>query len=288
MYIWGGLSKDFPMTYHWNPVDEGFWNGDSQDPLGSSLLPWHSSLIEAHPRFSLPRGSMDREGMLPKTVFNEDEALERYLQVLTSHLGAIPSDLEKGLCLGVEVFILSEECGNSPETIKRVWQHSLKTGYMAALISKSQCVAQHMIWQAFVGGLLHDIGMLVFLTQQPEVFMTVVDIAQCQGQDLATIEKHILGTTHAESGAMFLARWGIDKELLTIVRSHDEPFLVPHADFSSLTAVYAANLLEGGGIAQDGDGVVGCSGETYLTRLGLWDDLPIWQGWMRDLHHLPV
>jgi hypothetical protein len=41
--------------------------------------------------------------------------------------------------------------------------------------------------------------------------------------------------------------------------------------------------LEGGGIAQDGDGVVGREGEAYLTRLGLWDDLPRWQGWMRDL-----
>lgn len=276
------------MTNHQRPIGDNSMNEDRQDPLSSPLLPWHSAPIQDLLRFSLLNENMDGEGIISQRGFNEDDALDEYLQVLTSDLGAIPSDLEKGLSLGVEVFILSEKCGISPEAIKRVWLHSLKTGYLAARISKSQDVGQRVVWQAFVGGVLHDIGMLVFLAQQPQVFLTVVDMAQCQGQDLATMEKHILGTTHSESGAMFLARWGIDEELLTIVRSHDEPFLVPHTGFTSLTAVYAANVLEGGGIAQDGDGVVGCSGEAYLTRLGLWDDLPIWQGWMRNLHHLPV
>ena len=64
---------------------------------------------------------------------------------------------------------------------------------------------------------------------------------------------------------------------------HDQPFQVSHSVFCPLTAVYIANLLEGGGIAQDGDGVVGREGEAYLTRLGLWDDLPRWQEWMREL-----
>ncbi len=218
----------------------------------------------------------------------ETDELEKYIRVLTPQIGALPSDLANGVSIVVEVFTLAEGFGMLPLSIQAVWRHSVRTGYMAALIAINQHVARPLVWRAFVGGLLHDIGMLVFLTQQPQVFMAVVDMAQCRGEELGTIEKNILGTTHAESGAKFLARWGIPAEILTIVSFHDQPYQVPHSDFCPLTAVYIANVLEGGGIAQDGDGVIGWEGEAYLMRLGLWENLPLWQGWMRDLHHLSV
>jgi hypothetical protein len=218
----------------------------------------------------------------------ETDELETYICLLTQQIGELPSDLKNGLSVGVEVFTLSEGLGISLRSMQALWRHSVRTGYMAALIAMNQHVSRPLVWQAFMGGLLHDVGMLIFLTQQPEVFMAVVDLAQCQGQELGTMEKNFLGTTHAECGARFLARWGISEELVTLVTFHDQPFQVSHSDFCPLTAVYIANLLEGGGIAQDGDGVVGREGEAYLMRLGLWDDLPRWQGWMRDLPSLSL
>jgi len=233
-------------------------------------------------------GRVTRDYMAAELSLVETDELEKYIRVLTPQIGALPSDLANGVSIVVEVFTLAEGFGMLPLSIQAVWRHSVRTGYMAALIAINQHVARPLVWQAFVGGLLHDIGMLIFLTQQPQVFMAVVDMAQCRGEELGTIEKNLLGTTHAESGAKFLARWGISAEILTIVSFHDQPFQVPHSDFCPLTAVYIANVLEGGGIAQDGDGVVGWEGEAYLMRLGLWENLPLWQGWMRDLHHLSV
>jgi len=215
-------------------------------------------------------------------IIDTDE-LEEYFHALTAQIGIFPSHLESGLSIGVEVFTLSEGLGISPSSLNILWRHSVRTGYMAALIASSQQSDQSLAWEAFVGGLLHDIGMLVFLTQQPQVFMAVVDLAQCRGQELGVVEKDFLGTTHAESGAKFLARWGVPDELLNIVAFHDKPFQIPHAGFCSLTAVFIANCLEGGGMAQDGDGVIGLEGEAYLLRLGLWENLPLWQGWMRDV-----
>jgi len=226
---------------------------------------------------------MTRNHMASEISSIETDELETYIRLLTQQIGELPSDLENGLSVGLEVFTLSEGLGISPWSMQTLWRHSVRTGYMAALIAINQQVSRPLVWQAFLGGLLHDVGMLIFLTQQPEVFMAVVDLAQCQGQELGAMEKNFLGTTHAECGARFLARWGISEELLTLVTFHDQPFQVSHSVFCPLTAVYIANLLEGGGIAQDGDGVVGWEGEAYLMRLGLWDDLPRWQGWMRDL-----
>lgn len=221
------------------------------------------------------------------SIIDTDE-LGKYFHLLTSQIGTIPSHFESGLSISVEVFTLSEGFGISPSSLQTLWRHSVRTGYLAALIAIHQQVDRGLAWQAFVGGLLHDIGMLIFLTQQPQVFMAVVDLAKCRGQELGVIEKNFLGTTHAESGAKFLARWGVPQELLDIVTFHDQPFQAPHCGFCPLTAVYIANVLEGGGVAQDGDGVIGWEGEAYLLRLGLWDDLPCWQRWMREISQLSL
>lgn len=264
------------MTMSWQPIDADSWNGRSHDSFDSSM-PYPGETVG---------GLTSNHPMVADLSCIETEELEIYIQLLTPQLGAIPSDLENGLSVSLEVFALSEGLGISPCVMQTLWQHSVRTGYMAALIAMDQHVSRPLVWQAFVGGLLHDIGMLIFLTQQPQVFSAIVDLAQCQGQDLATMEQNFLGTTHAECGARFLARWGVSTEVLTIVAFHDQPFQVPHSAVCPLTAVYIANMLEGGGIAQDGDGLVGSEGEAYVRRLGLWDHLPLYQGWMRELPHL--
>ncbi len=215
------------------------------------------------------------------------DELEQYLRILTSQVGPIPPQLESTMNIAVEVFTLTEGFEIPPTALSILWRHSVRTAYIAAQITLSQKPGRFLVWQAFVGGLLHDIGCLIFLTQQPQVFMAVLDLAQNQNQKLEMVEHNLLGITHAECGNTFLARWGVPDEILNIVKFHDRPILFPHnMDFGPLTAVYIANILEGGGFPQDSDGVVDWEGETYLRQLGLWDSLPFWQRWMRDLDHL--
>jgi len=281
------------VTEHWLGTEDDSWNWDGEMANGHSWSRFHSVKELSHWSSSLlppllTRGRLNAEECRSRALSHFDSALEEYVRSLTPDAGRIPVDLEHVLDFGVEVFILSEGCVVDSSLIAGVWRHSLRTGYLAALISLNQQVGPRMIWQSFVGGVLHDIGMLVFLTQEPQVFTTVVGRAQCRGWDLSVVERQMLGSTHAESGAAFLARWGIDEVLLATVAFHDDPLKVPYAAFGPLTAVYAANLVEGGGMAQDGDGVIGREEEAYLTRLGLWDDLPLWQGWMRNIHQLTI
>ncbi|TFG63689.1 MAG: HDOD domain-containing protein, partial [Nitrospirales bacterium] len=91
------------------------------------------------------------------SLINTDE-LEKFFHELTAQVGALPSHLEGGLSIGVEVFTLSEGFGIPPFSIQALWQHGVRTGYMAAQIAISQQVDPEVVWQAFVGGLLHDIG----------------------------------------------------------------------------------------------------------------------------------
>ena len=283
----------YPVTEHWRRTEDDSWNWDGERANGHLWSRFHSledlsQWSSSFPSQLLTRGHLNVEGCRSRALSHLDSALEEHVRSLTRDAGRIPVDLEHVLDFGVEVFILSEGCVVDSSLIVGLWRHSLRTGYLAALISLNQQAGPRMIWQSFVGGGLHDIGMLVFLTQEPQVFTTVVCRAQCRGWDLSVVERQMLGSTHGESGAAFLARWGVDEVLLATVAFHDDPLKVPYAAFGPLAAVYAANLVEGGGMAQDGDGVIGREEEAYLTRLGLWDDLPLWQGWMRNIHQLTI
>jgi hypothetical protein len=292
-----GYSSAFLGVYRvieqWRRTDDDSWDWGGErvhDPWLPRLLSMKHPLHRS-PSFSPPmltRGQWNDEKPHSQVLSHVDSALNEHIRALTRDAGMIPVDLERVLDFGVEVFILSEGCTVNASLVAVLWRHSLRTGYLAALIALNQRAGQRMVWQSFVGGVLHDIGMLVFLIQQPQIFTTVVDMAQCRGWELPMVEKQMLGTTHAESGATFLARWGVDEVLLATVAFHDDPLKVPQSVFGPWTAVYAANLVEGGGMAQDGDGVIGGEGEAYLTRLGLWDDLPLWQGWMRNIHQLAI
>ena len=283
----------YHVNEHWRRTDDDSWDWGGERAHGTWPPRFHSMkhLLPRSLSFSPPlltRGQSNDGEPRSQALSHVDSALDEHVRALTRDAGMIPVDLERVLDFGVEVFILSEGCAIDSSLVAVVWRHSLRTGYLAALISLNQRAGQRMVWQSFVGGVLHDIGMLVFLTQQPQIFTTVVDMAQCRGWELPMVERQMLGNTHAESGATFLARWGVDEVLLATVAFHDDPLKVPHSAFGPLTAVYAANLVEGGGMAQDGDGVIGREGEAYLTRLGLWDDLPLWQGWMRNIHQLAI
>ncbi|MEO6202728.1 MAG: HDOD domain-containing protein [Nitrospirales bacterium] len=289
-FVFLGVSH---VTEYWRRPDDDSWDSDGErthenwmalSHAGEPLAPWSGSFS---PRL-LIRGQTSFDELQSRKLSHLDREVTVHVQAVAGDAGMIPVDLERALGIGVEVFLLSEGCEVESSCIVSLWRHSLRTGYLAALIAFHQGSNQRMVWQSFVGGVLHDIGMLVFLTQQPEAFTTVVEIAQCRGGNLAVLEREVLGYTHGESGATFLARWGLEDILLAIVAFHDDPSRVPHTTFGPLTAVYAANFVEGGGIAQDGDGVIGKEGEEYLTRLGLWDNLPIWQSWMPSIQQMAI
>ena len=281
------------MIEYGHQADDDFWNGKEERThknwvssfhSGKPLAPWSGSFSA---RLLMGEDTKFVELSSQVSPYLELE-VERHVQAVAGNAGVIPVDLERALNLGIEVFLLSEECAVESSCIAALWRHSLRTGYLAARIALYLGSNARMVWQSFVGGVLHDIGMLVFCTQQPGVFRAVVDISQCRGGSLAVLERRVLGYTHGEIGATFLARWGIDDVLLAIAAFHDDPWNAPHGTFGPLTAVYAGNFVEGGGIGQDGDGIIGGEGEAYLTRLGLWDDLPIWQSWMPSIPQMAI
>jgi hypothetical protein len=238
------------------------------------------------PHFPWPGGGMFKQEPAGSAVRIEGGDIDALVDQLSRRVGAMPDFFASVWSLFDDLFLLSKGVYSVGRLIPQIWGHSIRTAYLAALIAEVQMGSPRMVWQAFAGGLLHDVGLLVLLTQKSQFYSNVLERARICGVDLHTIERGMSGTTHAQVGADFLTRWGIEGSLIATVAFHDEPYRLSGCEFCPATAVYLANLLDGGGIAQDSDGIPGAEGEAYLLHLGLYDRLPYWQACMRDIQEL--
>ena len=77
--------------------------------------------------------------------------------------------------------------------------------------------------EAFVAGLLHDIGKVVLNTYLKEQFVRVLIRAAGGEVTYAEAEREIFGFDHAEAGARLLERWNLPSSLVSAVRYHHAP-----------------------------------------------------------------
>ncbi|MBN2071857.1 MAG: HDOD domain-containing protein [Candidatus Krumholzibacteriota bacterium] len=101
---------------------------------------------------------------------------------------------------------------------KLMWEHSV-----AAAIA-SRMIAQHVnsshVENAFMAGLLHDIGKLVILQKLNDDFNQIVEEVYNTGRHFSEVEEAILGFTHAEVGALLMKKWKFSEEFEEAVQSH--------------------------------------------------------------------
>jgi HD-like signal output (HDOD) protein len=101
------------------------------------------------------------------------------------------------------------------------WEHSLG----CALVCRH--FARHLEFshpeKAYLGGLLHDLGILVNLWLLPADFGRVVDRAHAESAPLHEIELQELGITHCHTGRILAERWGLTPDLIEAVTFHHDP-----------------------------------------------------------------
>jgi HD-like signal output (HDOD) protein/signal transduction histidine kinase len=142
--------------------------------------------------------------------------LERALLVLGT-------DALKSLIINaaVQQFFDSFDKKHTP-FLKAFWRSSL----CCALLSKSfASLTKYAIpEQAYLAGLLHNVGSLVLQSQFPERYQTMLDTEDniTEGRDIAAAEMREFGVNHCDLGAELLSRWGVDKLICDAVSYHHE------------------------------------------------------------------
>ncbi len=104
---------------------------------------------------------------------------------------------------------------------KILWEHSLAVALAArSLAVHCQYGARE---EAFVGGLLHDIGKVILDRSLREPYQEVLERVYNDGQSFVEAETEVLGFDHTEVGALVVARWGLAPALQEAVRLHHQP-----------------------------------------------------------------
>jgi putative nucleotidyltransferase with HDIG domain len=102
------------------------------------------------------------------------------------------------------------------------WAHSVAVAQSAeAIAALSQPVDPSV---AFLAGLVHDIGRLIF-ERLPAQKLDIVRLVHSRGCPLGHAESLLLGSSHAEAGAAFLANCRFADSIVEAVRFHHRPDL---------------------------------------------------------------
>jgi putative nucleotidyltransferase with HDIG domain len=128
-------------------------------------------------------------------------------------------------------------------SVAALWQHSQRAARLAQALVRMEVGEQKMADEAFVGGLLHDIGKLVLASNFPAEYSRIAQIGKSGSVPLVAAEENTFGANHAEVGGYLMGLWGLPVPVVEAIALHHAPIQCTNIGFSALTAVHAANEL---------------------------------------------
>ncbi len=102
-----------------------------------------------------------------------------------------------------------------------LWEHSIGSGFACRLLATRY--APDLTEEAFLAGLLHDIGKLVLNQKAPREFDEIVQIVYNQNRSFHVTEQEILGFHHAHVGALLIQKWKLTPLLEEVILLHHDP-----------------------------------------------------------------
>ena len=142
--------------------------------------------------------------------------------------------------------------GDKAFNLKVFWWHSLKCALLARIFAKE--VAYGSPDEAFVAGLLHDIGKLVLWVNFSEKYTALIK-KYVNRPEMLTAAESQLGATHSQIGAWLLDRWKFQSFVADSALYHHEPLeRVAHA-LPLVQIVYTADKLAGQTVEGREDGL---------------------------------
>lgn len=104
-----------------------------------------------------------------------------------------------------------------------LWQHGIAAATYAEKIARS--VRYPEPEEAYVAGLMHDIGKLLLDQYVMEDYQKIVVTMQERKMRLWQVEEALFGVDHAEVGGMMATKWNFPSSLVSAIRHHHTPSL---------------------------------------------------------------
>lgn len=167
--------------------------------------------------------------MLPKRVDNMVEAVKL---VGLRGLGKMLYQYGAQEVLGTE----------TPET-KLLWEHSYRTAFYAYHLARNITKKKDILDDVYVGGILHDMGKIIFSSVHPELINSIEKFCKDKGIPTELFEDLSSGLNHAEIGGRIAQKWNFPSALISAIEFHHHPADSPAEHRDVVYTVYLANVL---------------------------------------------
>jgi HD-like signal output (HDOD) protein len=185
-------------------------------------------------------------------IIQKDPAISaKVLQVCNSAFFRLPRRVASiqqavsylGLCT-VRSMVLSAELFRPGKALspgldlEQMQRHALSVAAIARMLAADNSWAE----EAFLAGLLHDVGFLLLARQDQDGMHRAFEAVAAKMPLLEAEQQH-MGINHGVAGGYLLGLWGLPYEIVETVAHHEAPTQVKHSCFDVLSAVSIAHAL---------------------------------------------
>ena len=127
--------------------------------------------------------------------------------------------------------------------MKSLWEHSLRTAFYAFLLARDRKRRPDILDDAYVTGILHDLGFIVVSTLKPSTQEKMRTFCMDKNISSSVLERFSFGMNHAEVGALIAEKWNFPNQLVEGIRYHDDPLRASPACRDAVFCVYLGNAV---------------------------------------------
>jgi putative nucleotidyltransferase with HDIG domain len=124
--------------------------------------------------------------------------------------------------------------------LDKFWHHSLASGFL------SRTLAEYIHYpdadEAYMAGLMHDIGKLTFMVSEPDRYAVMLHQSQSDAE-LLELETACFGMTHSEMGARLIEHWRLEPLIGDAIRHHHDALAHAHGATELVKIVMLANTI---------------------------------------------
>lgn len=102
------------------------------------------------------------------------------------------------------------------------WNYSIYCGTAAKYLARK--LDYRLSGEAFVAGLMHDIGILILIQYFASEFKLIREVQKKKSIALLDAEKEVLNSHHGEIGAWLAERWQLPQQLCEAIREHHNKY----------------------------------------------------------------
>lgn len=112
---------------------------------------------------------------------------------------------------------------HSPVDATKFWEHAIGVAIGAQLLAKRKNLPAKVGEEAFLAGLLHDVGKLFLCQHFPHRYRTAIRSAWEEKCRISVAEQTHCGATHSLVGKRIAEKWNLPATLAATIRHHHNP-----------------------------------------------------------------